>query len=464
MKRAVVIGAGPAGLAAAWKLCGQGIDTTVLEQDDLVGGLSRTLRYRGNRFDIGGHRFYTLDPRVMEWWRGLLGEDFLTVNRRSRIHHHGRYFSYPISIPDVLARIGFLRSSIVLASYLKSRLFPVAEAALEQWMVNRFGRRLYELFFRDYSAKVWGLPCDKLSADIAGQRIRGLSVGRALRNAVDKGRGNRVTTLIREFYYPRLGAGMMYEACADRIRAAGGRIELGRKVIAVNHDGKRVLSVLCEGKDGRGLVEGSDFCSSMPLTRLVQWLKPEPPAGVLEASRQLRYRSLVMVYCVVSREKVSADNWIYVQSPELKVGRIQNFRNWSPAMLADPSTSSLGMEYFCDEGDKTWMMDDRALLSLASEELQKLGLCRREEVIDGFVVRVPMAYPVYALGYREPLKTLEGFVRGFSNLQCMGRYGLFHYNSMDHSILTGLAAAGNVMSERSECNDTWSVAPEGEGA
>jgi protoporphyrinogen oxidase len=463
MKKAVVIGAGPAGLAAAWKLSGKGLETVVLEKSSGPGGLSRTLIYKGYRFDIGGHRFYTCDAGVMSWWQGLLKDDFLKIPRLSRIYHGGRYFSYPISVPDVLSRIGIGGAGAVLASYLKARVFPLSEErTLEQWLVNRFGRRLYRLFFRDYSAKVWGSPCKGLSADVAGQRIRGLSVSSALRNALKREEaGARVKTLIREFYFPRLGAGMMYEACAAEVKASGGRFLFDSEVTRINHDGRRILAVSYKTPRGSLEIEAGDFLSSMPLTELVGRLCPAAPRDVLEMCRALRYRGLVMVYCIIKRRDVSLDNWIYVQSPELLVGRIQNFRNWSSAMLADEGASSLGLEYFCDEGDGLWQRDDRSLLSLAAQELERLGLCRREEVIDVFVERVPMAYPVYALGYRAPLDGIKTFVRGFSNLQCMGRYGLFHYNSMDHSILTGFAAAGNVMGENI---DTWSVDPEGEGA
>lgn len=456
-KKVVIIGAGPAGLAAGCRLCHHGIDTVLLEKDQQVGGLSRTVCHKGNYFDIGGHRFYTKNKAVLAWWQGLLKDDFIKVPRLSRIFYRGKYFNYPISIGNVLAGLGMWDAGLMLASYCRSRLFPFREEKnLEEWTVNRFGKRLYRAFFKHYSEKVWGIPCERISADWAAERIRGVSISTALRNALSNGRKNRIKTFIDEFHFPRLGVGMMYEAAARDIGRHGGEIRLNAEVIEVQHDGKNIKRVIClDARDGKNFaVPGTDFCSSMPITSLVARMSPLPGQEVLEMARKLRYRALVMVYLIARKNDLFKDNWIYVHSPEVNVCRIQNFGNWSRDMVADHRTSSLGLEYFCDEGDALWSKSDEDMIALAGQDLEQLGLMKNGEVLYGHVMRVPLAYPIYEEGYRPALDVIKDFVSGFSNLQCVGRYGMFHYNGMDHPVLTGFLAARNI---RGGQHDLWSV-------
>jgi len=457
MKKVIIIGAGPAGLAAGHKLSGQGVETVILEKDAQVGGISRTIRYKGNYFDIGGHRFYTNNQEVLSWWQNILKEDFLKVPRQSRIYYQETFFDYPISIVNVLFNIGLFNALAIVASYLKSRFIPRGrENNLEQWMINRFGKKLYEIFFKEYTQKVWGVSCAKLSPDWAGKRIKGLSLFVAIRNAIFSGRGNKVKTLIKEFYFPRLGAGMMYEAAAGNITAKGGKINLYAEVVEINHDQNKITGVVCkDSRTGNKFnLQGSDFCSSMPLTLLVSRMNPLPSKDILEMCEKLSYRSLVMVYVIVRRKDLAPDNWIYVHSSSVLVARIQNFGRWSPDMVADPNTSSLGMEYFCDEEDYFWQRTDKSILETAAGELEKLKLCRKEEIIDGFVLRVAKAYPVYSLDYRSALDVLKNFVSRFSNLQCIGRYGMFQYNNMDNSAFSGFLAARNILGAK---RDLWSI-------
>ena len=456
-KKCVIIGAGPAGLAAGFKLSGQKISTVILEKDAQPGGISRTICYKGNYFDIGGHRFFTKNKEVFGWWHDLLKEDFLKVPRSSRIFYNGKYFDYPISVKNVLFGLGFGGAILILASYIKARIFPLrAEASLEQWLTNRFGKRLYRIFFKNYSEKVWGMPCENISADWAAERIKGVSLSAAVRNAISGGRNNKIKSLISEFYFPRLGAGMMYEAAARKIIAQGGEIKFNSEVVKIKHVERKIISLIYRDTLTGNLfeIEGSDFCSSMPITSLVERMEPSVSGQVLDVCKKLRYRSLILVFLVLDTKDFCQDTWIYIHSPLVKAARIQNFRQWSKDMLADLKTSTLGVEYFCDEQDGFWRQSDEVLKDLAVRELEKIGLAKGKVALDSLVVRVPKAYPVYERGYQQALDVIKGFVSGFPNLQCMGRYGLFHYNGMDHSVLTGFLAAQNLMGAG---KDLWNV-------
>lgn len=460
MKKAIIIGAGPAGLAAAHRLVDNGVSTVILERDAQVGGISRTVRYKGYYFDIGGHRFHTKNKAVLSWWQGLLPGDFRKVGRRSRIYYRQAFFDYPLTMANVFAHIGPMESLLIALSYCRSHLFPFPdESGFEQWIINRFGRKLYGLFFKEYTHKVWGVEGGGLSADVAEHRIKGLSLFQAARNALSRGRNNTIKTLISEFYFPRLGCGMMYEAAASRIAHKGGQLMLQSEVSAIKHNGSLITSVVCKDiRTGRLTeIQGSDFCSSMPLTYLVLRMEPAAPPDIREACRKLKYRSIVLVNCIVDRKDVCADNWIYIHSSDVKVARIQNFKNWSPDMLPDQDKTALGLEYFCDEGDEIWVKDDRGLLALAAAELERLKLCAANEVIDGCVVRAAKTYPIYETGYSRHLDAIRKYVGRFTNLHCMGRYGMFRYNGMDHSVLTGFLAAENVMGKH---HDLWPVSVE----
>ena len=458
--RHVVIGAGPAGLTAARELTRQGRAVVVLEQAEIVGGLARTESYKGFHFDMGGHRFFTKVDEVQKIWHEVLGSDFLRRPRLSRIYYDGRFFHYPLRPLNALAGLGVWRALLVVLSYLRWQVFPYKEErTFEQWVTNRFGRRLFLTFFKTYTEKVWGIPCSELRAEWAAQRIKDLSLRSAVVAMFVKPR-HTIKTLIEEFDYPRLGPGMMWRATTDEIRRHGGEVRLGAEVIAVRRTGRRVDSVVIAGPHGEEVVAGDQFLSSMPVTQLVLRLSPPAPDTVREAASRLSYRDFLTVCVIVDRSDPFPDNWIYVHSPEVKVGRIQNFRSWSPDMVPDPSKASLGLEYFCSEGDALWTMTDEALIRLGKEELQRIGLARASEISDGCVFRVPKAYPVYDADYREHLDTVRAFVDGFENLQTIGRNGLHRYNNQDHAMLTGLLAVRNL--EGGARHDLWTVNTEQE--
>ena len=458
--RYVVIGAGPAGLTAARELSRRGRDVVVLEQGHVVGGLARTESYKGFHFDMGGHRFFTKVDEVQKIWREVLGTEFLRRPRLSRIYYDGKFFNYPLKPLNALAGLGVGRAVMVVLSYVRWQIAPYRrEDTFEQWVTNRFGRRLFLTFFKTYTEKVWGIPCSELRAEWAAQRIKDLSLRSAVVAMFVKPR-HTIKTLIEEFDYPRLGPGMMWRATADEIVRSGGEVRLGAEVTAIHRTGARVEAVVCDGPAGPERVTGDHFLSSMPVTQLVLRLSPPAPDAVREAARRLSYRDFLTVCLIVDRPDPFPDNWIYVHSPEVQVGRIQNFRSWSPDMVPDPSKASLGLEYFCSEGDALWTMPDAELIRLGKEELERIGLARVSEISDGCVFRVPKAYPVYDADYREHLEAVRTFVDGLENLQTIGRNGLHRYNNQDHAMLTGLLAVRNV--ESGERHDLWNVNTEQE--
>lgn len=449
----VVIGAGPAGLTAAYELVKQGLKPIVLEKADKVGGISRTETYKGYRFDIGGHRFFTKVSEVQQLWYEVLGKEFIKVPRLSRIYYRGRFFQYPLSVFDTLMKLGMWESFLILLSYLKIKWKPLpVENNFEEWVTNRFGTRLFKTFFKTYTEKVWGIPCNQIQAEWAAQRIKGLSVKTALINALFG--SNNTKTLIKEFDYPLLGPGMMWERFAEKVEEAGGKVNLDTKVLTVERQGNRITKVVAEHGENLLQLTGEHFISSMPVTALVQRMDPPPPEEVLEAARQLKYRDFLIVALVVDNPDLFPDNWIYIHSPEVKVGRIQNFKNWSPAMVPDASKTCLGMEYFCNAGDGLWQMPDEQLIELAQSELQTLGLAAGCKFEDGVVIRQPKAYPVYDRDYRQHLEVIQKFLSTIENLQTTGRNGMHRYNNQDHSMLTGLLAAKNILGEK---HDLWEV-------
>ena len=461
MSLTVVVGAGPAGLAAAWELHKLGLPAVVLESDHVVGGISRTVTWEGYRFDIGGHRFFTKVTAVREMWREMLGDDLLVRDRLSRIYYRGRFFHYPLRPMDALFGLGPVEAARVFASYLRARLAPHAdERTFEQWVVNRFGRRLYEIFFRTYTEKVWGMPCSEISAEWASQRIKNLDLLAAIKNALlgsSRVDGEIVTTLIDRFEYPRLGPGMMWERCRDRLAERGVATRTGWPVTRLRHEGGRIVSVTAREMAAGGVeheLEVAHVISSMPLSALLRVLDPPPPPEILAAARRLRYRDFLTVGLIVEREHVFPDHWIYVHSPEVRLGRIQNFKNWSPDMVPDLTRTSLGLEYFVERGGDLWSMEDRDLVELGARELEVLGLLRRDEVTGGTVIRMPLAYPIYDDGYREALPVLREYLRGFSNLHVVGRNGQHRYNNQDHSMLAGMLAARNVAGA---AHEVWEV-------
>ncbi|EGK89159.1 FAD-binding protein [Microcoleus vaginatus PCC 9802] len=448
-----IVGAGPAGLTAAYELVKQGIIPVVLEKGDKVGGIARTETYKGYRFDIGGHRFYTKVEAVQQLWQEVLGNEFIKVPRLSRIFYRGKFFNYPISAFNTLFNLGIIESTLIILSYLKVRIWPLTEEkTFEQWVINRFGERLYKTFFKTYTEKVWGIPCSEIQADWAAQRIKGLSLTTAIINALFG--SNDTKTLIKEFDYPALGPGMMWEKFAEAVENKDGKVYLDTKVISFEREGNKIKSITAEQNGEVVQYSADNFITSMPISALVARMKPQPPEEVLHAARSLKYRDFLIVSLIVNRKDLFPDNWIYIHSPEVKVGRIQNFKNWSAALVPDASKSCLGMEYFCSVGDEVWEMSDAQLIELATRELVGLGLATTAEVEDGVVIRQPKAYPVYDGEYRGHLQVLEGFVKGIENLQTIGRNGMHRYNNQDHSMLTGMLAVRNILGEK---HDLWDV-------
>jgi protoporphyrinogen oxidase len=462
--RVVIMGAGPAGLTAAYELLKHGAAVTVVEQDPKqVGGLARTADYAGYRFDIGGHRFFSKNQEVEDLWTEILGPEMLTRGRLSRIYYRGRFFAYPIKAVNALWNLGPLEAVRCLASYARARLQPIRNPrSLEDWVRNQFGWRLYSIFFKTYTEKVWGISTKELSADWAAQRIKSLDLWLVIRNALlpqrgPRQRGDIVTTLIDRFRYPRLGPGQMWERVAEVCAAGGHPVLLGRSVERVEHAGGRVRAVVTSSAAGE-LEEhtGSDFISSIPIRELVAKLQPAAPEPVRRAAQGLSYRDFITVALMIDRTQLFPDNWIYVHDPSVKVGRMQNFKNWSPDMVPDQSKTCLGLEYFCFEGDGLWTMDDAALVELARTEAAQLGICRAEEVFDGVVVRQPKAYPVYDDTYQAKVAVIRDYLQvHLPNLHLVGRNGMHKYNNQDHSMVTALLVARNIAT--GAALDPWKV-------
>ena len=458
----VIAGGGPAGLTGAYELTRHGRSCVVLEADPrLVGGISRTDEYKGYRFDIGGHRFFSKNSEINALWREILGDAFITRSRLSRIYYDRKFFYYPLKPVDALWKLGPWRSTRILLSYLKARLKPIRrERTFEDWVVNRFGRELFEIFFKSYTEKVWGMPTSQISADWAAQRIKGLSLVGAVVNALFGSLGSRkgevIKTLIDEFQYPRLGPGQMWEAARDRILARGGAVHLDRKVVRIEHDGSAVSSFItadAQGRQARYL--GTHFLSTMPVRDLIRAMAPPAPEEVRAAAESLRYRDFLTVVLIVNRRETFPDTWIYIHEPDVRVGRIQNFKNWSPELVPDASRSSLGLEYFCFEGDDLWNRSDDELLELGRREIDTIGLVPASDVVDGCVVRMPKAYPVYDDEYQRHLSVIRNWLVKLSNLELAGRNGMHKYNNQDHSMMTALLAARNILGLGRY--DTWKV-------
>jgi protoporphyrinogen oxidase len=450
----VVIGAGPSGLTAAYELTKLGHTPLVIEQQNLMGGIASTAQYRGYFFDMGGHRFFTKVEEVKKMWHEVLGDDFLRRPRLSRIYYDGKFFYYPLRPLNALKGLGLWEGLLILLSYLKWQIFPYRrEDTFEQWVTNRFGKRLFRTFFKTYTEKVWGISCSELKAEWAAQRIKDLSLRTALLNMFLKPR-RTIKTLIEEFDYPRYGPGMMWNAVRSEIERRAGEVWTEAEVVRINRTGHHIDSVVVRRSGGEETIAGSQFISSMPVTDFVRRLDPPEPDAAAAAAR-LRHRDFLTVVCIVDKPHLFPDNWIYVHDPEVQVGRIQNFKNWSPDMVPDPAKTSLGLEYFCTEGDELWSKSDEELIRLAKYELERIGLCRAADIEDGCVVRVPKAYPVYGSDYREALATVREFVDGLENFRTIGRNGLHRYNNQDHAMLTGMLAVRSMV--LGEPHDLWSV-------
>ncbi|MCX7747724.1 MAG: NAD(P)/FAD-dependent oxidoreductase [Clostridia bacterium] len=457
LKKAIIMGAGPAGLSAGYELQKKGVDSVLLEAEKEVGGISKTVKYKDYHFDLGGHRFFTKFDEVNQLWKEVLGDHFKKTPRLSRIYYKNKFFNYPLTPVNALSGVGIFETASILLSYFNAKIKPDKEETFEQWVSNRFGKKLYSIFFKTYTEKVWGIPCSSIQAEWAAQRIKGLSLSSAIKNALFKTKNSSIKTLIDQFDYPTHGPGMMYNEMKNKIEKMGGNVLLDRKVSRIYHQEGRIQSIEYQDTSGnRYTQEGTHFISSVPITELVKMLYPVPPEEVIQAANHLSYRSIITVDIIVNRKNLFPDNWIYIHSPEVKLGRIQNFKNWSKDMLPDTNKTSLGLEYFCNENDDLWNKPDEDLFRFAASEVEKINICEASDIEDYTVVRVPKAYPVYMMGYKEYLGTVQEYLKKFDNLQLIGRYGLFKYNNMDHSIMTGLYAAKNILMD-CLAFDTWEV-------
>ena len=466
--RVLCIGAGPAGLTAAYLLSKRGVPVTVLEADPVyLGGISRTVVHNGYRCDIGGHRFYTKSEQVNELWLEILDEGFLRCIRKSSIYYRQRFFDYPLKIGNIFGKIGVVESALCLLSYLKARAFPVKNPDnFEQWVCNNFGRKLFSMFFETYTEKVWGMKCSEISSDWAAQRIKRFTLGGALKNALfgSRTKGKEVIkTLISSFRYPPRGAGMMWESAARKIRAQGGTIEMGRRVAGLERmpdGGWRVASVGPDGDEAH--YEAEHVISSAPLREVVEFVDPQPAPEVAAAAKALKYRDFLAVGIVVKDRGTCTDQWVYIHDPGVKVGRIENFKYWSPEMVPDQDNAFYCMEYFCFEGDGLWTSSDAALVERAKSELVQIGLAAAADVIDGFVIRQKKAYPVYDEGYAEKVKLVRDFVEAeCPGLHLTGRNGMHKYNNQDHAMMTAMLAVENIVAGENRY-DVWKVNQDGE--
>lgn len=441
----IVAGAGPAGLSAGLTLARAGRAVTVLEASEGPGGIARTVERGGFRFDVGGHRFFTQIPEIRALWTELLGADMRVRQRRSRILFHDRAFDYPLTAGSALRGLGPLEGARIVASYLAARLRPVRpEENIADWFTNHFGRRLFETFFRPYTEKVWGLPCEAIGAQWAAERVRGLSLRAAALDMLRRGAGGQ-RTLVTEFGYPRLGPGMLWQRMQAEIEARGGRVLLGHRLTAVYLDGGVVTGVAADAAGGRRELAAGALVSTIPLGELVPSLDPAPPRDLLAAARALRYRDFLQVALILEGREPVPDTWLYLHDPGLRAGRLQNFRAWSPELVPDESASCLGLEYFCQAGDALWSLPDGELVELAARELASLRLGPAPRVRSGHVVRVRHAYPVYDAGIRERTDLLLRGLGAFPNLHLAGRNGLHRYDNMDLAMWTGMQAARSVL-------------------
>ncbi|NNE75418.1 MAG: NAD(P)/FAD-dependent oxidoreductase [Acidimicrobiales bacterium] len=453
----VIIGAGPAGLTAAYQLAKHGVQCEILEADSVVGGISRTAERNGWRFDIGGHRFFTKVQAVEDLWHEILDDDdFLLRPRMSRIFYGGKFYDYPLRAMNALRNLGPVEAVRCVGSYVYARIRPPADTtSFEGWTASRFGWRLYRTFFKTYTEKVWGVPADEIQADWAAQRIKNLSLFKAVLNSMMPKRNQTdITSLIEEFQYPKFGPGMMWETCHAKVEAKGSRVHFDSPVTRIVHTDGLATAVVASGPDGPIELPCSSVISSMPIPLLLKAMDPLPPAEVVEAADKLTFRDFLTVALVVPEADGFPDNWIYVHSPDVELGRVQNFGSWSPYLVKDGRTC-LGLEYFVNEGDKLWTMDDEALVELGTTEMARLGLLEPSHVQEGYVVRMPKAYPMYDAGYKDRVELLRAWLAdNASNVYPVGRNGMHKYNNQDHSMYTAMLTVENLLGAD---HDIWAV-------
>ena len=464
-KEVLILGAGPAGLTSAFVLQETGIKTKVLEADpDYVGGISRTVNESGFKFDIGGHRFFTKSIVVQELWTRMLRQDrwIKDVPRMSRIYYRKKFFNYPLSATDALQKLGIFETILCMTSYFRFKIKPIKNPkSFQDWVTNQFGKRLFEIFFKSYTEKVWGMRCDEISADWASQRIKGLSLGEAALNSLPgfirkfKNKTELIRTLTDKFDYPIHGPGELWESVKNKLEENNSSVIMGQRVTKLTCSNSQITSVETTNADGDLQIHfGTDVISSLPIRELLNALEPKPPEEILVAANSLHYRDFLTVVLIYDNPSIFLDNWIYIHEPSVKVGRIQNFKNWSPAMVPDDHLTSLGLEYFCFEGDQLWQMSDEDLIALGAQELNSIGLTGLQP-LKGFVVRCKKAYPIYDDQYKTYVKKIWEWVSSnITNLQFVGRNGMHMYNNQDHSMLTAYLAAQNVMGES---HNLWNV-------
>jgi protoporphyrinogen oxidase len=460
-KRVAIIGAGPAGLTAAYLLAKGNQEVVVFEKDpQYVGGISRTESYNGYHFDIGGHRFFSKSKEVEDFWTEILGDEMLERPRSSRIYYNNHFFSYPLVAFEALRKLGIFESALCVLSYLKAKAFPVKNPTnFEEWVTNQFGKRLFNIFFKTYTEKVWGIPCNEISADWAAQRIKGLSLSSAIFNALFKpnkkatDKDKVIKTLIDSFRYPKQGPGMMWEACAEKSKAMGVTLNMncGVQKIEYTNNSWTVQTT------SQGNVTGFDYVlSTAPMRELVANVLPAFPATVAANAAALGYRDFLTVVLICKDEDAFSDNWIYIHDPKVKVGRVQNFKSWSPYMVPDPSMACYGLEYFCFEGDGLWTSSNADLIELGKKEIEKIGLTKASAVVDGYVVRQPKAYPVYDQFYKARVDSVRDALANYPGLYLIGRNGMHKYNNQDHSMMTAMLAAKNIFAGK-ELYNLWDV-------
>src|SRR6266699_24448 len=464
--KVAIIGAGPAGLTAGYLQSKEEIGVNVVEADPVyVGGISRTVTYKSFHFDIGGHRFFSKSKAVEDLWTEILPNDMLVRARSSRIFYAGKFFSYPLKPFEALLKLGIIRSTLCILSWLKARLFPVRDPRnFEEWVSNQFGRRLFNTFFKSYTEKVWGMSCKKISADWAAQRIKGLSLGSAIKNALIPQRynGDRskvIKTLIHSFRYPRRGPGMMWEACAEKMKALGGKLEMDCRVTGCSYDEVSSNWTIAY-KDRQGdlhTIEAEHIISSAPMRELACGLSPAVTERTKRAAESLKYRDFITVMLILKDRQMFDDNWIYIHDPSVKVGRVQNFRSWSPEMVPEPDKVCYGLEYFCFEGDGLWESSDSRLIELARRELIQIGLAKEGDFVDGCVVRQKKAYPVYDDDYARHVATIRQELDDrYPNLHLVGRNGMHKYNNQDHAMMTAMLCVENILAD-AKLYDLWQV-------
>jgi len=462
-KEVLCIGAGPAGLTAAYLLAKKGHSVCVIEADPrYVGGISKTVEHKGFRFDIGGHRFFSKSREVEDFWTEILGDEMLVRPRSSRIYYRGKFFSYPLKAFEALFKLGVWETTLCVLSYLKARLSPVKNPKnFEDWVSNQFGRRLFGIFFKSYTEKVWGMDCKDISADWAAQRIKGLSLASAALNALrpkafKRVGGDVIKTLIDSFRYPRLGPGQMWEETAKRLQEMGGQVLLGRKAVGLQFlPGQKKWMVATESSFGKETFYADEVISSAAITDLVKGLSPKPKS--FDLAMRLKYRDFITVAVIVKDRNKFTDNWIYIHEPSVKVGRIQNFKSWSPFLVPDQALNCYGLEYFCFEGDGLWTASDAALGALATEELIQLGLTTPRDIQDFHVVRQRKAYPVYDDEYAANVDAIrQELETNYPGLHLVGRNGMHKYNNQDHAMMTAMLTAENIHADR-KLFDVWAV-------